>query len=268
VARHEQRHQVVAQLGVRRPRLHEEGEDVVAAGALAAAAGDLRVHDRVDARARAQEAPPRAPRPEVPLGGGQHHRLRLREQPDEPPLERPAVLHPEDRTEDDPQRDALHGRQERDGRAGGPRGHLRLGEPAHEVAVHAHALAVKGGEHHPAAAQVLVLVEQEHGVAADERAEDLVALPGVQPGGVAREDAPHLLGVRDDDERVEGPDRDGEDVAVAAPVALEHPVLREQEAEALDGRRQPRSGRTGGAGGPRDCGCGHLWALLTLDRTS
>jgi len=159
------------------------------------------------------------------------------------------ISNAEDGPQDDPQGDPLHRRVQRERLAGPPRVDLGVPELAQHVAVDAHPLAVKRCQQELAAAQVRLLVEPQDGVRPDERPEDAVALPGVQHGGVAREDPLDLRRVGHHDERVEGPAVDREDVAPAAPVALEHAVLGEQHANALQrlGRRGPDGAGSSGA---------------------
>ena len=103
-----------------------------------------------------------------------------------------ALLQPEDDPQDDLERHALQPRVQRDGLVGRPRGHLALGQLGHQPGEALHPLAVKGRQQQAALLQVIVLVEQDHRVAPDQRLEDARALAGVQHVGRGRE---HLLDV-------------------------------------------------------------------------
>ena len=102
------------------------------------------------------------------------------------------------------------------GLPGRPRRCLLVGDLLHGAGQPLHLLAVEGGQHQLALAEVVALVEQDHRVLADHRLEDARALTGVQHLRVGGEDLLDLRGVGDHHERrrLQQPDR--EPLAVAA----------------------------------------------------
>ena len=129
-----------------------------------------------------------------------------------------------------------------------PRADLALGGLAHQVDRLRDALAVEGGELELALAQVLVLVEQQHRVRADERAEDRVALAGVEDLRRAGEDGLDVGRVGEDDEVPGVGDlvAQREDVAVTPAHRRHPPRSREPLQRGLHRLRQRRTGRHGG----------------------
>ena len=119
----------------------------------------------------------------------------------------------------------------------------RSAAATHHLLVRPHPLAVKGRQHQPALAQVLVLVEKQHRARADNRPQDGVRLAGVQlvPGP-----AEHLLdglGLENHHESRVKQRPEGDDVPVAPPTGIEEARRREHEPERLDEPRQRRPGR-------------------------
>ena len=108
-----------------------------------------------------------------------------------------AVVDAEDGLEDDLERDRLHPRAQLVGGAGGPALDLAGGDLGHLLAVALHALAVEGRQQQPALADVRLLVEHQDRVVAEDRAQDLVALAGVEDLRVAGEDLLDQLRVGD-----------------------------------------------------------------------
>ena len=82
-----------------------------------------------------------------------------------------------------------------------PAGHLALGHLGHEPGEALHLLAVEGGQHQLALAQVRPLVEQDHRVLANHRLEDPCALARMQHLGGRREQLPRHVRVGDVHER-------------------------------------------------------------------
>ena len=74
---------------------------------------------------------------------------------------------------------------------------LARGDLGHHLAVALHALAVEGRQQQLALADVRLLVEDEDRVLAEDRAQDLVALAGVEDVRVAGEDLLDVLRVGD-----------------------------------------------------------------------
>ena len=105
-------------------------------------------------------------------------------------------------------------------------------------------MAVEGRHQQLAGALVLAGVLEEQRVLAHDRAEDGVALAGVEHLGVAGEDLLRVLGPREQHERPAPRDHPhGEDVAVL-PVRPRHePVTEAQQPRALDQGRPLRAGR-------------------------
>ena len=117
-------------------------------------------------------------------------------------LELESLLDAEDRAHDHLERHRLHRRQQRELVAGAPRVDLAPRGLLHDLLVAAHALAVEGGQHHPALAQVVGLVEQQDRARADDRLERGVGVAGVHQLGAAGEDRAHVLGIAEEDERL------------------------------------------------------------------
>jgi hypothetical protein len=78
-----------------------------------------------------------------------------------------------------------------------PGGDLALGQLGHQAGHALHPLAVERGQQQLALLQVRALVEQDHGVPADDRLEDPRALAGVQHLGRRLEELLDLVGVGD-----------------------------------------------------------------------
>jgi hypothetical protein len=111
---------------------------------------------------------------------------------------------------------------------------VAAGDVGHQRAVGLHALAVEGGQHELALAQVRGPVEQEHGVVAeDAREHGRVGLAGAQHvriGGEGRLDVGRVAEEHDVADLVEA---DGEDVAVVAPAAAHERVGADDPAGGL-----------------------------------
>ena len=136
------------------------------------------------------------------------------------------------------------------GRPARPAGHLALGDLGHRLPVAAHPLAVERGEHELALRHVRLLVQEEHGVAAEEREQHHVGLAGVQKARVAGEHLLHRVGVGQEHPGALVHDPQGEHVPVAPPAALHHGRGPHDPLDALDRLR---------CGGPRGQArrCGH-----------
>ena len=256
MARHEQRDELVAQLPVRQrlavlvARLHEHREDVVAVGdaGVVAAAPDLRVERLVERVARADEARPWAPRPEVAAHRReQRHRVRARlEQPDHAVAdvrEARAALVAEDHAQDHVERDRLHPRLERDRCAERPVVHVLGGDLGHQLLVAAQPLAVERRQHQLPLPQVLAPVEQQHGARAEHRLERHVRLARAELLRVGREDLLERGGVGDEHEVADALELDRERVAVLAARALHERARPGDPRERLEGGRHRRPWR-------------------------
>ena len=146
------------------------------------------------------------------------HREEFEEVPQrEPQVGEPvALVNPEDGVQDDLERQALHPRRERERLALRPQRDLLLGDAPHEFAVALETVAVKRRKQQPALAQVRCAVEQQHAVAAQDRAEDLVALTRQELVRIAGEDLAYRVGVGEHHPRaLLRRDPQGEHVAVA-----------------------------------------------------
>ena len=106
-----------------------------------------------------------------------------------------ALLQPEDCSQHDLQRQLLQARVQCDRLVLWPSGDLALGQLAHQLGQGLHRVAVEGGQHQLALAQVWLLVEQDHRVWADDRLEDARALARVQHLRGRLEDFLDLIGV-------------------------------------------------------------------------
>ncbi len=243
----QQREQLVADLRVGHLRLHEHREDVFTVRVVGARVGDQRVHLPVGLRSQAQEAAPRAPRPEVLLQrppDRRHHRAEV-DQRREDALE-VAQLRPlraEDRAQDRPQRDRLEGRRRLVQRAGRPAVDLLRGDVGDQALVGLHPLAVEGRQQQLALGEVAVLVDDQQRVVAQDGTERVVVPAGVQHGRLLREDLADELRVGDRDEEAEADELERDDVAVAAPQPFERRALAGHRAEGLPRLRGAGPGR-------------------------
>ncbi len=162
---------------------------------------------------------------------------------------RPQRIHPrlladaEDGREDDLQGDRLHPRAQLVGGAGGPAVDLLGGDRRHRLAVALHALAVERRQQQLALAQMGLLVEDEDRVLAEDRAQDLVALAGVEDLRVAGEDLLDQGRVGDHHPVPLTGDPDREHLAEAGTALLQHPLRPARPDRGLQGPRHPRSGR-------------------------
>ena len=168
-----------------------------------AALGDLAVDqlvDAVDAAAEGRDAP-RPGRGRRARSGASSSGLVVRSRNSRRATR--SSLHPlpavdaEDRLEDDLERHRLHPRPQLVGGAERPALDLAGGDLGHLLLVALHALAVEGRQQQLALADVGLLVEDEDRVLAEDRAQDLVALAGVEDPRVAGEDLLDVLGVGD-----------------------------------------------------------------------
>ena len=251
----QQRHQLVAQLGVREPRavlvprLQEQREDVATIAEVGGRPSprDLAVQLGVHRRRLA----PEAIEPHQPVGSqeAEHERAArvgrpAREAPQQPtePFEPWPVLHAEHRPQYHAQRDRVHPRQRRLRTVQRPGRHLAPGRVADHVLVLAHALAVERREHELAPPQVLGAVEQQHVAGAQERAQRHVRHPGVDLVGPVRVQLLDGVGVGQDHPRL--PYRPhGEHVAVRPVRGLEERVWRQAIVERLQRNRRTGTGR-------------------------
>ena len=159
------------------------------------------------------------------------------------PLETTARVDPEDRPQDDLERQRLEARVELDRLAARPARHLALRHIRHEPGEALHALAVEGGQHQLALAQVRPFVEQDHGVPAHHGLEHPRPLTRMEHLWRRREHLARTIRISDVDEvrRLEQADR--ERVAVARAAALEERYRPRPPCERLDGGGRPRAGR-------------------------
>jgi len=234
VARHEQRHQLVTQFLVGHraavvvTRLEEHREHVVPIGEVVglAALADLRVDQLVGGL----EPPAHpvqlsdAPRPER---REDRHPQRLGGEPEAAlervgePLDASRVADAKDRADDHLERDRLHRRPRGERPPGGPPLDLPGGDFRHRLLVAAHALAMERRQHQLALRHVRVVVEQQHGVAAQHRQQHDVRLARVEEPRVAGEDLLHRVRVAEEHPRSLVGDLEREHVAVA-PLRIVH----------------------------------------------
>ena len=130
-----------------------------------------------------------------------------------------------------------------------PAADLGLGESGDQVLVAAQGVPVERRHQQPAGALVLSRVDQQQRVLPHHRAEDRVALAGVEDLGVAREDLLDVLGpVEHHEVSALGQDPDREDVAVAPVQRRDELVTEPQQPDAL---QQPGQPGPAAAGRPR-----------------
>ena len=264
VAGDQQGQQLVADLGVAHRAAvlvaggDQHREDVVALGEVLgqAALGDLGVDQLVDPLDAAAEGGDVAD----PLRSDQEDRSeepRVGGEVEEAAQSRPQRVHPcpvvdaEDSLEDDLQRYRLHPRSQLVGGAGRPALDLPHGDLGHRLAVALHPLAVERRQQQLALADVRLLVEDQDRVLAEDRAQDLVALAGVEDARIAGED---LLDERRVGHHHPGPfvgDPDREHVAEAGPALLQHPLRLARPDRRLQRPRHSRARRE--AGNRRTC---------------
>ena len=257
----QQREQLVADLAIGEGGAvliagqEQAGEDVVALREVrvGAAAGDLGVDDLVDGALALLEplrrgalSPPAHHGVEHQHAAGARQRLHHRPQPARELVLVGAWGVTEDRAQDDPQGERLHGLEQRERRADGPAVDLGVGAGAHRVDVGEHPLAVKGGQQQPAVAQMLGAVEQQHRALADDRAQQRVGLAGMQPVARALEELLDRPGVEQHHEPLvkQRPHRD--DVAVAPATPLQVTDAAGHEAQRLQPAWERGTGRQGG----------------------
>ena len=178
------------------------------------------------------------------------------------------VLDAEHGAGDHLERDRLHAREDGEGAIARPGRDLALGGLDDDPLVAAHPLAVERGKEEAAVAQVLGPVEQQGRGRAEDRGEDLVALPGVEQVRIAGEDLLDGLGIAGHDDVAVGRRAEGEPIAAAALAGVEEAGRGEHEADAHreavevgpGGRpsASSASARPGGRGG-QVLGHGRVW---------
>ena len=192
----------------------------------------------------------------MPHGTAEHVALELRDHRQRPRadvedlgepvahrVEAVAGVEPEDRPQDDLERQRLEAAVERGGLVQRPALHLAFGNLLHQAREPQHLLAVEGGQHQLALLEVCSLVQEDHGVRADDRLEDHGALAGVQDVGRGLEELLQLLRVGEHDEGRRPDQADRESLAVARAAALEEGVRARPPADGLDDLRRARPGR-------------------------
>ena len=230
-------------------RLQEHREDVVAVGALGAAAADLVEQDLVGAALHPREPEHIRVRHAVEAEGHAHHELPAVGAPVHELAQRRAaavepvgILDAEDGAHDHLERDRLRVRHRRHALADRPARELLLGRFRHEVAVALHPLAVERRQHELALAHVRGTVEQQHGAAADDRPQDRIALARVQHVGAALEDLLDALRVGDHHPRPLVGEVDREDVAVPVAALAHEGAGPDDPPQRLPRHRRPRPG--------------------------
>ena len=178
----------------------EHRQHVVAVAILAAALVDQREKLGVDLGRGALEAAEPAAAAEQPLRGREQGERALAELEDRgqtvaQAVEPRALVEPEDGAQDDLERQALEAGCRATAASAGqlstsPRRQL-LDQPGQAL----HAIAVEGGQQELSLLHVRVLVEQDHGVRADDRLEQARALAGVQDVGRRHEELAHRGGI-------------------------------------------------------------------------
>ena len=228
VAGDQRRHQLVAELlrrhrrTVLMPRLQQHREHVLATlVALGPALFDQVEHQRVGAGLLRDEPPQgREPAAGVLLQRGQHRQRALAERQDVGEriaelVEVRALVESEHGAEDDLERQPLEAGMERDRLLERPGVELALGQLGHQAGHALHPLAVECREQQLALLEVGALVEQDHGVASDQRLEDARALAGVEHVRRRLEQLLDLLRVGEDHERRLEREANGDPRAVA-----------------------------------------------------
>ena len=153
----------------------------------------------------------------------------------------------EDHAQDDLESEGVHPVQRAEGRTVGPVLGLVGGQLRDELAVALERLPVERRHQQLARPLVLHRVLQEQRVPAHDRAEDRVALAGVEHLGVAGEDLARVLGPREEDQRPTAGDQpDGEHVAVRPLQVGVEPVPEAHQRRALHQHRPPGAGRQPG----------------------
>ena len=133
-----------------------------------------------------------------------------------------------------------------------PAADLGLGEAGDQVLVAAQRVPVERRHQQLAGALVLGGVDEQQRVLAHHRAEDRVALAGVEDLGVTREDLLDVLGpVEHDEASALGQDPDREDVAVAPVQRRDELVPEPQQPDALQRSRAAAARAAGRPGRPR-----------------
>ena len=250
----EQRHQLVAQVTVRRgvallvALLEQDVEHRVAARLPAPLRHQLEQH-LVEALDRHPEAAPGAVSPEV--AHHERHRQDLRQRPDRAKRRfdhgaQPRRLAPVGGAEHDPQ-DHFEGQLAHPVKrhhAPVPGAQLAARELGDHRRERAHPLAVERALQQPSLADVLGSVEQQDRVLARERAQELPALAGRRDRRIEPEDLAHRVGVGEQHHRLLGPvgaDRDR--VAIALVDAAHERRRARHPRDRLPQRRGARAGR-------------------------
>ena len=129
-----------------------------------------------------------------------------------------------------------------------PAGDLLARGLGHRLDVALHALAVERRQQQLALAHVLRVVEQQHGVLAERRAQDHVRFAGVEDGGIAREHLLDHVRVGEHHDRPDLAEADREHVAVLAVAAIEERPWAEAPRQRLaqDGLGGPGRQHRGG----------------------
>ena len=254
VARHQQRHELVAEVAVARrvavlvALLEQHGEHGVVAGIGAAAGYDLE-QQRVEALHPQPEAAPRAARAEIALHERHREHPRHRAHGVERAVDRLSQLRrlavaadAEDDPEDRLEREPLHALERHHPAA--PTAQLLVRQLRDQRLERAHPLAVERRLDQPALTDVLVAVEQRDRVISRERPEELPALAGGRHGGIQPEQLPHGIGMREQHHRLIRPvGPDGDRVAEAPVHPPEEPGRPHGPSDRLPGGRRPGTGR-------------------------
>ena len=247
MAREQQRHQLVADLGVLELGRDQHREDVLAR--IGAPLGDLAIQHPVDlppARVEPFERVGRALEPLLEQHGElQAGRRGVREEPGEVAAERGtpvAVGDAEHRTQDHLERDLLHVRVERERLAGRPRLDVLGDDLADRVLVRAHARAVERRQHQPPAGEVLAPFEQQQRARTEYRQQRDRPAGRQTMVGVAVERADRV-GIRQHHHRrLEPEEAHAERVAEAAAARLHERDRPQQPVQRLPDRRFGRPG--------------------------
>ena len=258
VAGHQERHQLVAQLlvGHRRAvlvaRLEQHAEDVVAVLVASRRRSSICSKISLSASSWSFTNVRHGPDPQHHLLQqavlGRHHQaaravaeLEHRAEAVAQRVEPRARVEAEGGAQDDLEREPLGDGVQLDRLVARQGGHLALGDLLHQAGELGHLLAVEGRQHQLLLAHVRVAVEQEDGVAADDRLEHARALAGVQHVGRGGEHLLHLVGLREHHEVRGERQADREALAVLRPALLEEGDRAVPEPDPLDEGRVRRS---------------------------
>ena len=257
VSGEQQRHELVAQLpvahraAVLEARREQQREHVRAGHRAAAPRGDVGQQQLVDLGGQRREALERRGAAEPARGehaeadrdrGGAVEQLRQHDAQAREPV---AIGDAEDDAQDHLERDRAHPRLERQLGPHGPALDLGARDLRHRGLIAAHALAVKGRQHHAPALQMLLALEQEQRARSHDRAQRKRA-PGREELLALRVERADRGGVREHHHRpLEAEEAHAEALAEAPPARFHEVDGSQQPVRRLCERRRRRPGWEG-----------------------